>query len=133
MRPLAQPLADRFPENLLLLELSVYKKNFLESIEPLHPLYEAVLVRMCRKAVDGVDGCPDNHLFMIYMDMPLTLYNPPSERALRLVSDKQKGVSLVPEPMLEVVEYPAAGTHAAAGYDDGTALDFIDLFGLFGF
>jgi len=89
------------------------------------PVDELLLIRVRRESADGMNFRVDANLLVPQAHVLRAVDEPPSDRPFRLVTDDHDVAFRPPHVVLQVMQDPAAVTHAAAGDDDRAGLDLV--------
>jgi len=92
---------------------------------PLLPSQQLRLVGMSGETVNGVDASANWNIFTENVHVLLAVDNTPRESPTGCVADEHDARIRATEIVLEMVAHAAAGTHARAGHDDGSAMDTV--------
>src|SRR5664280_593223 len=89
------------------------------------PRQQLRLVGMSGETINGVDASPNWNIFAKNVHLLGAVDNTARESPNRCVADEHDARIRATEIVLEVVADEAAGTHARAGHDDGSAMDVV--------
>src|SRR3569832_2058655 len=103
--------------------LAMHQRHRRPLAEGAVPRTEPHAVRMGGEAADGVDLGRHAYLLAPELDELAAVDQRAAQRSLCLVTDDQDMAALAPHVVLEVMTDAAALAHAAAGDDDGAAID----------
>lgn len=93
---------------------------------------ELRLIGVGGETINGVDASPNRNFFAENNHLLGAVDYAAGESPNSCVADKYDARILATEVVLEVVAHAAAGAHARAGHDDGSAMDTVDRNGLGG-